>query len=545
MKKLLLSFALAFAALIANGQLLSQSWYSSEVVVAGAGLIPSTNTKGVGSIAYDKTNGNLYLAERAGEIYIINPNNYNAQTGQLNTSAYSSANILKRPVSFNDADRFYKVRVADDGAIYATGMRASANNIHIYRWSSVSDQSPTLTVIALATTPTTGRTGDSFAVYGTGDNTKLYVSSTATSTPTTGQFLHVLSVTGGVPALQISVDLDLAKTSASAMDVAKGSISVESENVIWVKSFQLGVHFKRIVLNLTTGVVSQFKNYSSPSFNYTFGEYFNDGGTGYLLAGSSTTNSAGLGLKMSMNRGSTFGSEPSSFTEFFATLMQGTYTSSNGYGDFATRKNIDGTTTVYFLVNKNGLAAYQSNVPLPVSLTSFNAALLKGQSTLTWETASETNNKGFEVLRSIDGKEFTKIDFVNAKGQNGNSSTALSYTYVDRTAKAGTNYYQLKQVDLDGKTELFKDVKSVNVSLAGGVIVFPNPATTYVSVNAGSADFKGVKYEFFDASGKKVLSEKAKAEQQDISLGKLPASVYYLKISKDNVVQNTVKLIKQ
>lgn len=546
MRKLLLSIVFIASALVLKAQSLNQLWYSSEVVVAGSGLIPSSNTKGVGSIAYDKTNGNLYLAERGGEIYIIKPDDYDAQTGQLKPTAYASTSILKRPASFNDADRFYKVRVADDGAIYATGMRASANNIHIYRWDNVLDQTPVLTVVNLSTNPQTGRTGDSFAVYGTGNNTKLYVSSTSTATPTTGQFLHVLSVNNEIPTLQISVDLDAAKYSSTILDVAKGAIAVESENVVWVKSFQPGVQFKRIELNLTTGGVVKFKNYSAPNANYTYGDFINNNGTGILLAGSSTSNASGLGLKMSINRTGTFGVEPAAATEVTSAVMPGTYVASSGYGDFATRINANGTTTIFFLVNKNGLIAYQSDTPLPVTLTSFNASLVNGQSTLTWQTASEAKNKGFEVLRSNDDVNFSPIGFVNAKAQNGNSSTELSYSFVDRTAKAGENYYKLKQVDLDGGEQLFDKVVSVKLGFDdNSVVAFPNPTTKYVTVNAGTADYKTIKYELFDVSGKKVLSENAKAAEQQLSLGSLPASIYYLRISKNNELQKTVKLIKQ
>lgn len=559
MKKLLLSFALAFATLIANGQSLSQLWYHST---SSGGLVNSAQVNS--GLAINPTNGNIYVAERGGEIYIVNPNDYSS--GALNPTAFDLlTKKLPRPIAgangMTETGRFYKIKVTSKGVIYSVAMQTNGW-IYIYKWLNETDASPKKYLIQDPTI--VNRVGDSFAIFednkgdadADNDEVFIYTSGAAIGAPTnsTGQYLYVIKDdvkidgTSSGPSFFKTIDMAAAKQS-TIFDIAKGAISVESANVIWVKSFQPGVTFRRLVLDFASGTVTQFKSYSAPSSNYTFGEFLRDGSTGYLLAGSSTTNTVPngvLGLKISLSRAvGAFGSEPTSLAEISAPVMQGTYVASSGYGDFAIKKNVDGTTTVYFLVSKNGLAAYQSDVPLPVSLTAFNASLVKGQSTLTWETASETNNKGFEVMRSTDGKEFTKIDFVNAKGQNGNSSTALSYSYVDRTAKAGTNYYQLNQVDLDGKTELFKDVKSVNVSLAGGVTVFPNPATTYVSVNAGSADFKGVKYELFDANGKKLLSEKAKAEQQDISLSKLPASIYYLKISKNNVVQSTVKLIKQ
>ena len=142
--------------------------------------------------------------------------------------------------------------------------------------------------------------------------------------------------------------------------------------------------------------------------------------------------------------------------------------------------------------------------------------------------------------------KFPAIGFVDSKAQNGHSSEVLNYSFIDRTAKAGENYYKLKQVDLDGAEQQFEKIVNVKLSFDDqSIVAFPNPTTKYVTVNAGSTDYSAVKYELFDLSGKKVLSEKAKAIQQEISLNGLPSSIYYLRISKNNELQKTVKLIKQ
>lgn len=439
--------------------------------------------------------------------------------------------------------RFSKVRVDDDGVIYATAMQTNGV-IYIYRWANEA-ATPTRTQITDASI--VGRVGDSFGLYGTGDNTYLYVAGNSVSGGSTGSNLYVINVASGVPVFYGTIDLTSARYSATFQDIAKGSISPEAADVLWLGSTELGVTFRRVKINLATKAYVSHEVISSTYANYncTVGEYVNDNGTGYFVVTSGKTIAAQNVVQLS--RTGSVGA-PTVTMQNVSTFnySKAAYTTNSGYADIAHKKNSDNTSTFYVLTSQNYLGAVKTNVPLPVSLTSFDAALVRGQSTLTWETASENNNKGFQVLRSTDGKDFAKIDFVASKAQNGNSASALSYSYVDRTAKAGINYYKLNQVDLDGKSELFEKAVSVNVSLSGAdVVVFPNPATSYVSVNAGSADYKDVKYELFDAVGKKVMSEKAKAEQQDISLSKLPASVYYLKISKAGEVQKTVKLIKQ
>ncbi len=85
--------------------------------------------------------------------------------------------------------------------------------------------------------------------------------------------------------------------------------------------------------------------------------------------------------------------------------------------------------------------------PIPVEITSFKADVSGENIELTWETATETNNKGFEVERSSDNDNFTSIGFMDG---NGTSAEAHSYSFVDHNARAGKYYYRLKQVDFDG-----------------------------------------------------------------------------------------------
>ncbi|MBK7307456.1 MAG: hypothetical protein IPI88_10740 [Chitinophagaceae bacterium] len=78
---------------------------------------------------------------------------------------------------------------------------------------------------------------------------------------------------------------------------------------------------------------------------------------------------------------------------------------------------------------------------LPVKLISFSGRLNGNKVDLNWVTANELNTKNFEVERGTDGRNFTKIATVTAKG---NSSTAISYDQVDPLPIKGINYYRLK-----------------------------------------------------------------------------------------------------
>jgi len=91
----------------------------------------------------------------------------------------------------------------------------------------------------------------------------------------------------------------------------------------------------------------------------------------------------------------------------------------------------------------------QGDQSLPVELSSFTAVQTDDGVTLFWETASEVNNMGFDIERK--NEEWEKIGFVLGEG---NSSSPVSYTYVDENVSGKQNLqYRLKQIDTDGTYE--------------------------------------------------------------------------------------------
>jgi len=185
-------------------------------------------------------------------------------------------------------------------------------------------------------------------------------------------------------------------------------------------------------------------------------------------------------------------------------IIVGAHTNSSGDGDFAViRYNFDGTLDNSY--NGNGIAvggfvnnqensralAVQNDgkivvggdilsgtwdvvimrfggdiAPLPVELTSFSASLNAKKVVLNWQTATEVNNYGFEILRSAqndshseeqsDEESWEKIGFVQG---HGNSNSPKYYSYKDEKSGSGTISYRLRQIDTDGKFEYSEIVK--------------------------------------------------------------------------------------
>ena len=119
------------------------------------------------------------------------------------------------------------------------------------------------------------------------------------------------------------------------------------------------------------------------------------------------------------------------------------------------------------------------NSPLPVSLASFTGTLEDNEVKLKWHTASESNNARFDVLRfSADNNTPVKIGEVKGVG---NSNSIVHYAFTDKAPLAGTNFYQLRQVDFDGRFVLSNVVAIKAGNAATGFRVYKTSANEFIA----------------------------------------------------------------
>lgn len=180
---------------------------------------------------------------------------------------------------------------------------------------------------------------------------------------------------------------------------------------------------------------------------------------------------------------------------------------------------------------------------LPVTWVNVAAKLVEKKVTISWETANELNNSGFNVERSFDGRTFTSIGFVKAQ----NLSKAL-YSYNDDYSGKQT-YYRLQQVDNDGKFSYSK-VMVINASTIKQLVqVVPNPVKTTVDLVAGNIDLdEKLTVEVIDNMGKRIAAYEGsfgvvKSSIQYVLANKA-AGMYMFVIKNGNQVQHQ-KVIKQ
>ena len=138
--------------------------------------------------------------------------------------------------------------------------------------------------------------------------------------------------------------------------------------------------------------------------------------------------------------------------------------------------------------------------PLPVTLIDFTARA-EGPATvrLAWATASELNNAGFTVERSLDARTFAAIGTVAGAGT---STARHDYALLDSKLPSGASllYYRLRQTDVSGDFS-YSPVRTVALApLAAGFAVYPTKvpvgqAATYLytgPVVAGTLDILNV-----------------------------------------------------
>lgn len=199
----------------------------------------------------------------------------------------------------------------------------------------------------------------------------------------------------------------------------------------------------------------------------------------------------------------------------------------------STPKTISFSMTNYSL---GQLLPVSGNV-VPVEMTLFEAILKEKQVYLDWQTASELNNLGFEIEKSIDGRNWENIGFVEGKGTTFEFS---DYQFIDENPAVGINYYRLKQLDTDGQFE-FSDIRSIIYNELGTIAIYPNPTKDVVVVDLGN---QMANIEIFDLTGRLIMNTNSNNTIQNIDFSNFENGIYVLRIN-GNGWQKVEKIVVQ
>ena len=186
---------------------------------------------------------------------------------------------------------------------------------------------------------------------------------------------------------------------------------------------------------------------------------------------------------------------------------------------------------------------------IPVELTSFTAQVNKQDVKLEWTTATETNNRGFELQRLEDvytPSQWETLVFVKGKGT---TTESQQYEFTDQDLSAGKYNYRLKQIDFNGtinySEEVNVDIQSVlNYGLNQN---YPNPFNPVTTIRYSIPVKSFVYLEILNALGERIgtlINREKQAGNYTVQFNaeNLPSGIYFYRLSADSFVE-TKKMI--
>lgn len=187
---------------------------------------------------------------------------------------------------------------------------------------------------------------------------------------------------------------------------------------------------------------------------------------------------------------------------------------------------------------------------LPLKWLSFNAIKRNNDALINWSVSDEDMNHHYELLRSLNGVDFSPIATIN---KTGTGNVIHDYTYTDNgITNLGSSiiYYRLKQVDMDGKSS-YSEIRKINIGLRSDIItVYPNPVKDgfyVVMPGLQQSTAKNIKLVLISSSGQLIQTKEISSLQAvnyyfDVKGLQLAGGNYFLQIIKDGFVLDKKQL---
>jgi hypothetical protein len=172
------------------------------------------------------------------------------------------------------------------------------------------------------------------------------------------------------------------------------------------------------------------------------------------------------------------------------------------YSVYVERTSLD-TSSAYICGTSSNIMK-NSVVIVPVELESFTASVNGNNVTLSWTTATELNNLGFQVERQAEEQNWMKVGFVEG---HGTSTEPQIYNFTDAGLASGVYNYRIKQIDFDGSFSYYNLEQEVEIGAPDSYDLsqnYPNPfnPTTKIKYSVPADGF--VNISVYNVLGEKV-----------------------------------------
>jgi hypothetical protein len=132
-------------------------------------------------------------------------------------------------------------------------------------------------------------------------------------------------------------------------------------------------------------------------------------------------------------------------------------------------------TAAAYVSGTNAYVLRNHHVIVPVELASFSASVNGDDVTLSWMTATELNNSGFQVERKAVEEDWIVLGFLQGKGT---TTETQVYTFIDKDLASGIYNYRIKQIDFNGTYKYYDLKEEVDISTPNSYDLsqnYPNP----------------------------------------------------------------------
>jgi hypothetical protein len=205
-------------------------------------------------------------------------------------------------------------------------------------------------------------------------------------------------------------------------------------------------------------------------------------------------------------------------------------------------KSSNGTywTLTFPVTGFSGFFIHTGNAPLSIDLMSIAATNMGHRNRVNWSTASEKDGDYFHLERSADGRNYSLLATIKAKGERSD------YTYWDENPVNGINYYRLKMYDAAGSYKYSK-VVSATVKGAGDFTVeaYPNPVSnSNLTIVAYGTNDKEATVTITDVTGKLIKTVTMIDGMVEVDMKALAQGIYLVKYADAHHTE-TIKVNKQ
>ena len=180
-------------------------------------------------------------------------------------------------------------------------------------------------------------------------------------------------------------------------------------------------------------------------------------------------------------------------------------------------------------------------IPLPIVFENFHIEKMNEKLILKWKAKdNDRNGLGFSIEKSIDGKQFSEIQFINYSKDN-----SINYSYEDNKP-VSKNYYRIKYINKNDEITYSKIIFSeLNSDFENEFTIYPNPINNQIEIQFPYNSIAAAR--LFNSSGTLILKTESKPElikfQLQEKLNSINSGLYIVELIQNQKIYY-LKIIK-